>query len=266
MEKNRILFWLAFLCLPTFFIYCSSSATSKVSSQIEDEVTDSANFVQRFVSLDSVVAYSADDLYLEIVKGEVQTVKRMLPFVDDVNVFVRVSEDEHFVYSPLGVACKLGNDEIIEELLAVPGIDLLLGCTDGIYEFDAVYVALDSNRDSLFYKLIEHGADIDGIYTASGITLLTVAIRNENIPVVRYLLDYGGLSPNGTGSLGGAHQFLPLNMAVKNKNLEMVQVLIERGADPNVSDQQGITPFSLARKLGYKEIELLLEAYVDFGN
>lgn len=262
MKKNRLLFSHSLWLLSTVFVCCSTSASSKVSNSLEDGSTSPAPFGYS-APLDSVGAYA---LYLEITKGEVQAVQKMLPNVDDVNVFVRIDEDQHFVYSPLGIACKLGNEEIVEVLLTLPGIDLFLGCTDEIYEFDAVYVALESNRDSLFYKLIDQGAEIDGVYTTSGVTLLTVAVRNGNIPVVRYLLERGGLSPNGPGDLGGDYQILPLNIAVESNNLEMVEVLIEKGADPNLCDQQGATPYSLARKLGYIEIVNFLERYTDFGN
>jgi ankyrin repeat protein len=47
--------------------------------------------------------------------------------------------------------------------------------------------------------------------------------------------------------------------AVHNKNIESCKILLENGADPNLSDQKGETPLSLARKKGMVKISELLK-------
>ena len=46
--------------------------------------------------------------------------------------------------------------------------------------------------------------------------------------------------------------------AIANKNIELVQLLLEYRADLEIKDSNGNTPFTLAKEAGLQEIENLL--------
>ncbi|CAB0042407.1 unnamed protein product [Trichogramma brassicae] len=68
-------------------------------------------------------------------------------------------------------------------------------------------------------------------------TLLHRAVGNENQEMVQILLEYG-TNPNLTNELGKT----PLHYAVGSQNRNIVRVLLENGANPNVVDEDGLTP------------------------
>ncbi len=47
----------------------------------------------------------------------------------------------------------------------------------------------------------------------------------------------------------------PLHLAVRQNHLEMVKLLVEKGADMEAANNAGLTPLSDARVRGFKEIE-----------
>ena len=55
-----------------------------------------------------------------------------------------------------------------------------------------------------------------------------------------------------------------LFQAVKNRDVEMVRVILAQGIDPDVRDSKGRTPLMLAAYLGYPDIaRILLEKGAD---
>lgn len=73
-------------------------------------------------------------------------------------------------------------------------------------------------------------------------TLLMLAIALDNAPLVSLLLDYGA-KINGVDPDAGAD--LPLTVAVLSGSIEIVNLLLERGADPNLgcgSEHPGAVP------------------------
>ena len=78
------------------------------------------------------------------------------------------------------------------------------------------------------------------------------AIEKGYKDVVEMLLDKGA-QPNKEDDRG---QF-PLHWAVLKSQCfrkEMVQLLLERGADPHRADKWGKTPLQLASEMGYEEV------------
>ena len=92
---------------------------------------------------------------------------------------------------------------------------------------------------------------------------LNRAAAFNDILGVRYLLG-GGADPNGSGyhryidCLGAMEFSSPLMLATYNKNALLVRVLLEYGADPNLAEGEGQTPYSVARQEGSAEILRLM--------
>ena len=98
---------------------------------------------------------------------------------------------------------------------------------------------------------------------------LLEAIKQENVEVVREHME-SGTDPNKMfvwqgRDLAGASA---LHLAVSVEHKEIIEVLLENGADINIRarDQHGGTPLHWAAFLGYKQIaETLVEAGADIN-
>jgi hypothetical protein len=99
---------------------------------------------------------------------------------------------------------------------------------------------------ALVKKLRANGADIN----QKGWAALAYAATNGHDEIVRYLLAEGANidapAPNGT---------TPLMMAVRGGKLDTVDLLISRGANPNVRNDAGASALDWARREGFAKIE-----------
>ena len=72
--------------------------------------------------------------------------------------------------------------------------------------------------------------------------------------MVQLLLN-GGADPNGASTGNGR---TPLHFAAYRGHKDVVQILLDKGADPSRTDNSGCTPLSLAHHLGKNEIVNML--------
>jgi cytohesin len=101
-----------------------------------------------------------------------------------------------------------------------------------------------SCRDpSLVETLVAHGADA-GACTKRAKTALHSAADSNNLPVARFLISAGGGRPCAR------HTDAPLHIAARRGYDEMVRLLLESGADPNVTDERDKTPLHFAAQEG----------------
>lgn len=95
-------------------------------------------------------------------------------------------------------------------------------------------------------ECLEAGADPNACY--EGIPLLYIAARLQTTDLVRYLLDAGAHLDCQTEKVayGRTLPETPLFIAVEQDNDDIVKLLVERGASPNIARGDGVTPLSLA--------------------
>jgi len=127
--------------------------------------------------------------------------------------------------TPLMAAARHGQLSVIEYLLG-QGADVQLGQTEYIHRVLPIHVASAEAVE----PLVAAGADVNAPYR--GFTPLQRALSRGNEELVDALRRHGGL------------KYLYLQCAAGR--LEMVERLIQLGADVNEPDDQGRTPIALA--------------------
>lgn len=158
---------------------------------------------------------------------------------------------------PLGVACRNNDVETIKQLLAAKDEPMAMG--NDCYEFDILYTAIYFDKeDVLKYALTRYKDINDRVYSDEyGLTLLTYACKLSNVKLAHILLEHG-INVNGYQSPCDTYKIYPIMEAIANKNIELVQLLLEYRADLEIKDSNGNTPFTLAKEAGSQEIENLL--------
>ncbi|KAL7905536.1 ankyrin repeat-containing domain protein [Trichoderma velutinum] len=193
-------------------------------------------------------------------------------------------------FTPLQTACAWGNFAAAQPLLQhrdfreyitpdMPSQPLMLAVLFGYYkvteallrhgadpnlrdEFDAtaLLTAVMKDRIDICRLLLEHKADPNLAikHGQNQVTSLVVAVVQKNLDMVKLLID-NGADINQPIS----HQRTP---ATYYNQIDIVQYLLSRNADPNLARSNGTTPLFLAAQKGYSEIvRLLVEAQADIS-
>ncbi|MFF2177506.1 ankyrin repeat domain-containing protein [Lysinibacillus sp. NPDC058147] len=113
----------------------------------------------------------------------------------------------------------------------------------------------------LVKMMIEANADLERLTRFGGVGVHPASEKGF-VEVVRELVTKTDINVNHTNICG----WTPLIEAIllndgEEKQQEIVQLLIDHGADTQLVDQYGVTPLAMAREKGFTEIEkILLEA------
>lgn len=117
--------------------------------------------------------------------------------------------------------------------------------------FTALHLAAQEGHLSIIKILLENGAAID-IVDDTGWPALLVAIQYGHLDIVREIISK---DKNVNFQYSGV---TPLYIAVQNNELSIVQLLLEKGADPLVPTKIGETPIDLAKDRNYSDIYFAL--------
>jgi ankyrin repeat protein len=106
-----------------------------------------------------------------------------------------------------------------------------------------------------FILLIELGADLES-KTNEGVNLLDDAISLGRLDIVKYLLDTGVFDVNKPTRKSG---FTPLMLAASFSYFDIVDYLLEKGADIEARDSFGLNCIDYTKKLGQTAMKEYLE-------
>jgi ankyrin repeat protein len=121
------------------------------------------------------------------------------------------------------------------------------------YHPNAILVASYMGDEVLVKKILASGVDKNH-KSASGGTALHMAILQKNMIIIKILLDYG-FDPNIKDSKDG---YTALHLAVGANNIEAARLLLQFRADKNIRSHAGQTPLEKARKEEKLELVRLL--------
>jgi ankyrin repeat protein len=204
--------------------------------------------------LEAIQAHNIDQIRELIVKGV------------DVNEYLGIHGDGETTF--LASAIELGMVDVVAALLEL-GADPNQLCDDN--HQTPLTLAIESDNIEIIQLLLQFKADLEYGASVSGYPL-QVACSKGNIIIVRTLLEAGAKANLGDPSLflsssqyGKENnedfdpnriliEYTPLMLAANNGHFEVVQILVEAGANVNLMDDCSITALTYAARNGHGQI------------
>ena len=113
----------------------------------------------------------------------------------------------------------------------------------------ALFEKLVYNNNIEKFKEMVTGLEDINIQNKYGWTLLHITIRRDRKEMVNFLLD-SGADIDKTDGVG----WTPLMEAIMDDKLELVKLLVEKSADKSIANARGATAPMLAQKFARKEM------------
>ncbi len=153
------------------------------------------------------------------------------------------------------MAATYGNHPATVQALVNAGADVNI--RDNMLNNPFLYAGAEGYLDILkiAYKA---GASMTLINRYGGIAIIPASERGH-VDVVDWLLNNTDINVNHVNNLGWTALLEAIILSDGGpKHQQIVEILIEHGADVNLADKEGVTPLTHARARGYVEIEKLL--------
>lgn len=115
---------------------------------------------------------------------------------------------------------------------------------------------------TLVKLMVELGTNLR-VLTRFGGNGLTPAAEKGHEDVVKYLLENTTINVNHTNNVGWTALIEAIILNNGGEKMQrIIRLLLEHGADPNMTDEWGVPPVELARRKGYAEIEAIIKEYL----
>ena len=164
-------------------------------------------------------------------------------------------------YTPLMVACEIGNRDAVERLLAKKAdcnrVASFICSTRSSFSRTSTWNSTRlSGEEQLVTLLIGNGAIPDTYGNILKETPLYTASKWGHLRIVEILLNAGAKT-----SILDSFGWTPLMTACEGGHLEVVRLLLLREADPNLAAADGLTPLLIAVRKGHFQLTGLLLSY-----
>lgn len=187
--------------------------------------------------------------------GNVHQFKRLIDWGVPLFGIIAVNWRENGGFSALDCAAANGHEEIVR-VLAKLGGSQLSNTPDDYSGMTPLLWAAQGGHWRCIEALCENYSQLD-VTDRNGQTALHIACRELHYDLARVLLEHS-CNPNiKDASLGKT----PLHMVAGLGNYEMAELLVTRGADVNIVDNDGNTPIYIAAQEGHKELREMLLGY-----
>ena len=180
-------------------------------------------------------------------RGNSEAVGRLIATKSDVNV--RDARGR----TPLLIATQGNHVDVARRLIAA-GADV--NAKDELQDSPFLYAGAEGKVEILKMTLTA-GADLKSTNRFGG-TALIPASHHGHVDVVNVLLATD-IDVNHVNSLGLTALLEAITLGDGGKkHIEIVRLLLEHGARPNMADKNGVTPLAHATKRGYRDMIALL--------
>jgi ankyrin repeat protein len=150
-------------------------------------------------------------------------------------------------------ASAMGNLESVRQWMEASPACLNSFAPDGFYPLGLA--TFFGHREVVDF-LLEHGADVHlAAQNAQRVTALHAAVARRNLEIVQMLLQRGA-DPNARQEKG----FAPLHEAAANGEEAIAHLLVEHGAQVDARTDDGKTPYDLANERGHRQVAEWLKA------
>ena len=184
-------------------------------------------------------------LHYASINGNIEIVQKLLSY--NASVDVRNTDGN----TPLGLASSYGHHVIVRLLLKK--------CTTpdwcSIREYFIFLYVISEGYIEVFKALLEHEPNLcNANVEEERATALMLALASENIEIVKILLQY-----NPDLEIQTTNGETALHLAVELGDLEIVEMLVRKGANIYTTNKDGISPLSFARCNNLKVMQILLK-------
>ncbi|KAK3109113.1 hypothetical protein FSP39_023321 [Pinctada imbricata] len=162
--------------------------------------------------------------------------------------------------TPLLISAERGHLEVVKILLEVKGIGIGINCVN-VQNSTPLLLATLNNNTKVCECLLDHGADVN-TSNQNGYDPILVASRNGNTKLIHLYLRKGA----NINSLAIPDHNTPLHLAAMMGNKSATKYLLANGADPELKNKEGLTPYVVATYRKQKEIEDVLFRFRMFGS
>ncbi|XP_057330299.1 ankyrin repeat domain-containing protein 17-like [Microplitis mediator] len=194
-------------------------------------------------------------LYSAIVNNNIEIVKYLLEMDADVSLTAAYTHHNYGGLTALDVAINMNLTDIIQLLLDHESCDVNATAESGL---TSLHIAASKNNSAIAKKLIEKGATIDvpsayqsvcksttkskidtDVKHRNGVTALQVAAKANSSEIVQLLVDHGADVNAHCKDRG--YGYTALHYAVMNNNSAMIEFLLSKGARVDVKSNDGKT-------------------------